>query len=406
MSARMWTVHNRKYYSEFIFISKWVVLFSRSEMYRENVRYIPLRLTPEERKHLIVLEGALRVSEYTDRVDIRTWRKDAIIRQEIEEMLQVHPRNKYLESLMKWIPFFHHHLLRLILNLRVWFWIEICFFVRQYRIILVILFYSFYRSNNTPVVYMNFCVCSPGKKSGVGNHSSSLYILCLFWMTLHINHLSRSNYYIYHLKLLLIITSSNIKRCTLNRPFWFQWLKRKSLAVNYSKYCVYYLCMQRFFSWFYCKRDLSFFLIPIIFFHFFSFFFFICLIMIPYLFLCFSLVVYALSLYLIFLLHNSYLLSNFKVIIGLVGCTNFHLTKTLTTGSFQDHEEIFRNIFEVMHSFSFALSSCQKIFFQWLKKTKIPQWNHWSRSKISFRFTRNFVCLNLSVLYFPKWFLI
>jgi hypothetical protein len=41
---------------------------------RERCRFIPLRLKLEERRALRLLEAALNVSEYTDKVDVLTWR--------------------------------------------------------------------------------------------------------------------------------------------------------------------------------------------------------------------------------------------------------------------------------------------------------------------------------------------
>ena len=48
--------------------------------FRERARYIPLRLELKERKLFRLLEAALNVSEYTDKVDVYTWNKPKVQR--------------------------------------------------------------------------------------------------------------------------------------------------------------------------------------------------------------------------------------------------------------------------------------------------------------------------------------
>jgi len=58
--------------------------------FTERVKYIPLRLTLNERKKLRLCEAALNVSEYTDKVDILTWKsKTGRIHEQIRDICAI-----------------------------------------------------------------------------------------------------------------------------------------------------------------------------------------------------------------------------------------------------------------------------------------------------------------------------
>eukprot|EP01127_Copromyxa_protea_P001484 TRINITY_DN11468_c0_g1_i1.p1 TRINITY_DN11468_c0_g1~~TRINITY_DN11468_c0_g1_i1.p1 ORF type:complete len:627 (+),score=97.59 TRINITY_DN11468_c0_g1_i1:109-1989(+) len=66
----------------------YVIVEEDSHTLQARSFYIPLRLEANERKLLAILEGALEVSEYTDKVDVLRYQKQAIIRDEIMDLLK------------------------------------------------------------------------------------------------------------------------------------------------------------------------------------------------------------------------------------------------------------------------------------------------------------------------------
>lgn len=71
-------------------ISSIPIPLDASSDFLERAKYIPLRLDMDERRLLRLLEACLSVSEYTDKVDILTWRsKTARVHAQIKDICAI-----------------------------------------------------------------------------------------------------------------------------------------------------------------------------------------------------------------------------------------------------------------------------------------------------------------------------